>query len=749
MEQGIGFLGGCETPAKQGYGSPELGMLGYWRVLRRRQRVASKTGCAVALLGLLVLLVVPWKYQSTARLEMNFATASPLDSLGLPTGAADQLGTNSDSEMGTEINAIQSEPLMIRTINELRLYLDPKFVGFFRARKNKEDSTPWYARPKEREKELTKFGKWLDVEAAPKSFNVDVSFSYPDPEISQAVVKNLVSHYIDSRYQARYETVTQTTRWLTEQLEGFRKTVASSRQRLADFMRDHDIIESGADAAAGATVGSSPSAGATSIEVQQLIDLNHQLVQGQAARVVAEAKYRLSQSQDPAVMSAVFQDDILTADTAQLASLQVDVAEARSRLGPRHPHVVELEKQIAEAEKHLNQRLDQIKTGYKNDYESALRNENLLHQQADQLTHRTAGRIDNYLQYQLLKNDLDSNVALYQSLTQKLQEAGIAASLQATHVTVINPPQVPYQMHSPLWKLVLPALAVFSIIMALIGAFVAESIDDSLSLPSDVESRVGLPVLAVVARYSLPGLPKKRSSRRVGPDPMDPSIVTAVPDSSAAEAYRGLRTSMFLPGNSEGRVLVVTSALPGDGKTVTSINIATALAQQNKRVLLIDGDFRHPGLHRLFHKPNKQGFSSLLKTGPRDLERLVVPVDGSPSLSLLPAGEIPTGSADILEAPGAKELFLTMRQQFEYVVVDSPPVIAVNDAILLGRYADAVLLVIRARKTPIEALRHAVKKLGDYQMPLKGAVLTDVDLDAPEYLYTGLSFMNGYKSMET
>src|SRR5208282_5530221 len=171
MERGIGFLEGGGAPAKQVHGGRELGMLGYWRVLRRRQRVALKTGCAVALLGLLVLLAVPWKYQSTARLEMNFATASPLDSLGLPTGAADQLGTNSDNEMGTEINAIQSEPLMIRTITELRLYLDPKFVGFIRARKNKEDSTPWYARPKEREKELTKFGKWLDVEAAPKSFN--------------------------------------------------------------------------------------------------------------------------------------------------------------------------------------------------------------------------------------------------------------------------------------------------------------------------------------------------------------------------------------------------------------------------------------------------------------------------------------------------------------------------------------------------------------------------------------------------
>ena len=306
MEQKVGFLHAGNSlanyaPGAPGSpGAPELGLLGYWRVLRKRRKAAWKTGLAVALLGTAVLLILPWNYQSKALLELNFATASPLDTLGLPAGAADFLGTNTDSEIGTEVNALQSEPLMIGAINDLGLFLSPDFVGSRRARRNKEDPTPWYLRPKEREKELTKFGKLLDVENEPKSYNVDVAFSYPDPNISQAVVNYMVSHYIESRFKARYDTVMQTTHWLTDQLNGFKKTVDTSQQKLAAFVRDHQIIESSSSGPSSpdGTAGGASSAGSTSVEVQDLMDLNHQLVQAQAARLISEAKYRISETQD-------------------------------------------------------------------------------------------------------------------------------------------------------------------------------------------------------------------------------------------------------------------------------------------------------------------------------------------------------------------------------------------------------------------------------------------------------------------
>src|SRR5450432_3288853 len=272
MEERIGFLRGTNAQVEENSISPELGLLEYWQVLRKRRKVALLTGSLVALIGALVLFLVPWNYQSTARLELNFATASPLDALGLPSGAADMLGSNTDNEMGTEINALQGEPLMTKTINDLGLFLSPQFVGASRARENKNESVPWYARPKEREKELERFNKLLEVDAAPKSFNIDISFLYPDANVSQAVVNDLVSHYVEGRFQTRYETVMQTTRWLTEQLNGFKATVADSQRNLSEFMLDHQIIESSSQPSPAGTGSASASSGSTSIEVAQLLD---------------------------------------------------------------------------------------------------------------------------------------------------------------------------------------------------------------------------------------------------------------------------------------------------------------------------------------------------------------------------------------------------------------------------------------------------------------------------------------------
>jgi len=744
MEQRIGFLHGGNAPLDKTPSGPEMGLVEYWRVVSKRRNIAWLVGCSVLLIGAVVLLLVPWNYQSSARLELNFASISPLDALGLPSGAADLLGSNTDNEIGTEINALQSEPLMIKTINDLGLFLNPDFVGSRRARQNKESSVPWYSRPKEREKELEKFDKLLDVEPDTKSFNVDVLFSFPDAQLSQAVVRNLVAHYIESRFQTRYDTVMQTTHWLTDQLNGFKNTVDASQAKLAAFMRDHKIIETSAQPSVpGANGVPAASAGSSSIEVQNLVDLNHQLVQAQSARLVTEAKYRLSQSQDPDAMSSIFQDEILTAAKAQLATLTVQLAESRSRLGPRHPHVIELQNQIQEAEKQVNDRLNQIRIGFKNDYESAVKNENLLQHQVDDLTQTTTGRVDNYLQYEILKSELESNMALFQGLTQKLQEAGIAASLQATHINIVNPPQVPYKIHSPKFVLVIPALVLFSLISAVAAALISDRVDDSLTLPSQVEASIQIPVVGVIPHFSpltLEGYSPNGAGELEAKSHFDASVVTALPNSPAAEAYRALRSSLLLSATVSPKVVVLTSAVPAEGKSTSSINLASVMARQGNRVLLIDGDLRNPVLHRRFGISGKVGLSNVLTGSPSILNDAIIPVGTTGSLGLLPAGPKPPIPGDLLETDAAKDLVAHLRTLYDYVIIDSPPVLAVNDGLILGHYADAIMLVVRARKTPKSALQYAAKKLLDEKLPIKGVIVTDLNHEAPEYQYSAYAY---------
>jgi succinoglycan biosynthesis transport protein ExoP len=751
LNQKPGFLRSSDSSPYEDRDWQEFGLLQYWRVISKRRAVALITAAVVLGLGTAVLLVIPWNYQSNSRLELNFATTSPLDSLGLPSGAASLLGSNTDSEIGTEINVLQSESVATKVITDLGLYKDPQFVGRKRARMNEESSTRWFDRPREREKEITLFGKLLDVEADSKSFDVDVSFDYPDAIIAHDVVAHLEDLYIQSRFQSRYETVMKTTGWLTGQLQSFKNTVDQSQQALSNFMQEHQIVaavggNSGANSATGplSQLGSANiSAGAGSLEVQQLTDLDHQFVQAKSARVVAEAKYRLSQGQDPETMSPIVQDPMLTLAWSQLSNLKVQLSQSESILGSQHPHIIELESQLAEAQKQVDARLAQVRTGFKNDYQASLNNETTLKRELDDYKQYTTSLTNDYLRYDVLKSELESNTSLYQGLKQQLQEAGITASLQATHINVVDPPQIPYKYHSPKFVLVIPALLLFTCILAATAALLRERLDDSLVLPSQVESSTKLPIIGIVPHFTLADRPKHQLGdvESAGSMMNDPSVVAGAPNSPASEAYRSLRSSLMMTSAIAPKMILVTSAIPEEGKSTSSINLATVLAQKGKRVLLVDGDLRKPALHQRFKKPGGAGITGLLTGSVAELAKVVIPVGSTGTLDLLPAGLKPPIPGDLLESDAAKNLFVTMGRDYDFVVVDSPPILAVNDALILGRYVDAVLLVVRARKTPKSVLLLAIRKLMDARVCFKGMVFTDLNYEAPEYKYSAYGYV--------
>jgi capsular exopolysaccharide synthesis family protein len=405
--------------------------------------------------------------------------------------------------------------------------------------------------------------------------------------------------------------------------------------------------------------------------------------------------------------------------------------------------VVELEKSTQKALQQMNERLDAIRTGFKNDYESALNNQKLLQKQVDEFTEYTTGRQDSYLQYEKLKTDLGANSALYQDLKQQLQEAGITASLNATHVSIINPPTIPYMYKSPKFRTVIPGLLILCIITGIIGAFLADQLDDSLSLPEQAEEEAEIPIMGIVPHFESAQMVTVEAGVKP-PIDIDISVMMSKPDSPAAEAYRTIRTAIQLLSSTTPKVIVVTSPLPNEGKSTTSLNLATAMAQKGRRVLLIDGDMRRPTLHHRFAVPVLNGgLSAVLTEGYSALQSALIPVGKTKFLTLLPAGAQPPIPGDLLESQDARELIGRLRDQFDNIIIDAPPVLAVNDPLILGRYADVVLVVVRAHKTPKSALRYAAKRLREEGSPVKGIVFTDINPQSREYYYSAYSHVYG------
>jgi capsular exopolysaccharide synthesis family protein len=333
----------------------------------------------------------------------------------------------------------------------------------------------------------------------------------------------------------------------------------------------------------------------------------------------------------------------------------------------------------------------------------------------------------------LLKHDVDATRELYEQLVKRLKEAGIIAGLKATNVTVIDPAAIPVSPVEPRPLLNL-ALGMFAgSLGGLTLCFLLNNIDTTIASPNDVADIASLPALGIVPRLSDTAvrgfLP---SASRNGVNGATRVATLDRPESEMADAYRSLRTVLLLPnGSPPAKVHLITSPLPREGKTTTSVNTAVVFAQKNRRVLLVDGDLRWGGLNRCLNLRRNGGLSAALNGGnPRDYYLSHPELH---NLFILPAGSRPSKPPDLLDSDRMRELVSTWRQEFDQVIIDAPPVIGLSDAAILATMADSVVLVLRAGQSRRQDLFRAQEILARVDANVAGAVINDFDLKGHGY----------------
>ena len=590
--------------------------------------------------------------------------------------------------------------------------------------------------------ELGAFLSSLSVKRVPNSRLMDVSFESTNPELAAQILNAHIKNYIEQNFQSRYEATTRASGWLTDQLNELKIRVEKSEDARIAYERQNQIW----------TLDDKQN-----VTTQRLADLNRELTDAQTERMKKEALYAFAKAGDSDAVPQIRDNPAVQDLIRRRADLYAQYSDALNQYGPNYPKVQRLQAQIKELDAAADKEKKAVIARLESEFQEAKQREQLLSQALDQQKSEVNKMSERMVQYSILKRDAEANKALYDGLLTKLKEAGISAGLRSSNIRVVDPAMIPT---SP----ARPAKAkniVMAFLVGLVGgiglALLREYMDNTVKSPDDIETLARLPSLAVVPAFALTNGNGSRvkllKGTSNGHEKRVELVAQHLPKSQMSEAFRALRTALLLSqAEQPPQIILVTSALPREGKTTAAANLAVTLAQLGDRTLLIDADLRKPGVGRVLNLVGGKyaGLSSYL-AGVSGLDLVTVQHPAIPNLSAIPTGPLPPNPADLLSSHKFADAIAELRGKFKFIVIDSPPIMAATDAVILSVHADGVLLVVRSGETPKKAFMRTRDLLLSVKCRLLGVVLNAVDSKAPDYYYSYryYPYSEGYGPQET
>ena len=532
-------------------------------------------------------------------------------------------------------------------------------------------------------------------------------------------------------YQVRFESSRRVSDFLSGTLEGLKQEVETSQEQLMDMQRRLGIL------------GFDPNRNQIN---NSLDDLSRAVGAAKLTRIIAEARYRVLSGMDPNTIEGTIEltpgtaPGALTQLRGQLAGAKANYAQMESTLGPNHPQAKALKAQMDELVKEIDAEQNRLLIQAKQNYVVARANEDQTTAALEAQKAEAYKLRDQLVEYTLRQREFEANRTLYDSLEQRLRTASVQSGLESLEIDIVDralPPANP--VLRPQSTVIMTALA-FSLLAGIVIAFLMESLDTGLRSIAEIESITELPSLAIIPRARRSSVDHAgtltTAQRNIG--------ILTQPKSQFAESFRSLRTSLLLStAGHPPKFIVLTSATPSEGKTTAASNLAAILAQRDTRVLLIDGDLRRPNIHHRFGLNGKIGLTTVL-TGATKLEETVQSVPEIPNLDILPSGPVPPFPTEMLSSGAMDAILRRCGELYDYVVIDSPPILSVTDGVILARQADAVVLVVRHGKSSKHVVRRARDILLRSGAGITGIVLNAVDLNSPEYYgyygYSGYSY---------
>jgi capsular exopolysaccharide synthesis family protein len=654
-------------------------------------------------------------------------------------------------DIKTKMLMITSRSLLEDVVVELKLDKDPKFLrgvpkrpiqGLFDAAHNERLARQNKSgRPEAESLRLAPFvdevERNLSVQHIRDTKGIKLSFTHTDPVLASDVVNGAARRFIESDFTGKLERYTNYTTWLERSLQELKAKAEQAEQALANYTREHNILST---------------EGKSTLTAERLSALHDQFTRAQIDRMLKQSLYTEVQQGRVTELPEAYADLLYkSSSNSKVAALQKELGDLETKAaqfsvhyGSENPSVLEIHQQIAAVRKQLEASSQSMEAKLKLDYERALRDEQSLQVALERGKAQAVKENQATILHNILKQDVETAKSLYTEFLIKSNQARVQVAEQYTNLRVIDEAKTPPNPVGPnriltvLIGLIVSLLASFGLVLFL------DYLDDSIKSVDDVLQHVQLPVLGRIptaddkhlhlspggrdAAHELAGqsparLPegdeggqpaKRRSHRR------DPSIVLG-------EAYRTLRTSVLHSSRGGSpRVILVTSSQPGEGKTTTTVNTALSLANLGEKVLIIDADLRKPGIHKLFGMKAEPGLSTYLQFQV-DVDKLIKPVQDVPNLSVLTCGVVPSNPAEIISSEKMRDMLEALADRYNYIVIDSPPIMNVTDPAILSTLVDGVLLVIQAGRTSRDLVSAARHELSNVGARILGVVLNQVD----------------------
>ena len=542
---------------------------------------------------------------------------------------------------------------------------------------------------------------------------VEIRYVSTDPVFAAQAANAVAEAYIQQTMEFRASTSKEAGDFLGEQLEQQRNAVEASERALQEFKVQNGAV--------------SINDGNSSITMQRLTELNGALIKARTERISKEALYnQLKAMQANGTIDtfpAVLANDYIQGLKTNLNELQRQHAQLGERLGENNPRFVESRSALQSAQAKLTAEINKVVEGVSNEYRAAAAQEQSLQAALNSQQGQMMGQNKMGVQYSVLQREADSNRQIYENLLQRAKEAGISGERRTTNVRVIDQAEVPGGAFHPNVRSDMTFAFMAGLVFAFALAFGFEYLDNRIKTPQELKANINIPFLGMV-----PTLAAEKNA------PANPLLNNGVPQ-NFAEAFKSIRTNVLFSTAEEGmRTLVVTSAGPGEGKSLVASNLSMALAQAGQRVLLIDCDMRRPRVHEIFEGPQEPGLSNVLSGNAKTSE--AIRKASLPGLWLMPAGHIPPNPAELLAARRFGDLISSLDSHFDWVVFDTPPVMVVADSSIVANQASGVVFVVRADHTTKQSVRAAAEQLDSANAHLIGSVLNGADVLRNPYYYS-------------
>ena len=757
------------VPDTAGQAGPQLG--DFLRVLQKRWRLIAGFAAGALLLMALMCLVMQPRYTATAVLHVG--TQAPqvttnIQQVVLPPSYFENVEFFQD-----QVKMLESRALAAGTIRELGLAHDPRFTGrnekpglltrvqwtllglFAQAQAGigrllhgeppdagSQGQAESSGQPVDVPPGLVgKLRSELDIAPVTNTRLIRISFTSPSPALAQKVANAHAEQYIRRTLQANFELTGEARHFLEAEIQRVEFELAVTEQALNNFRRQHNVVS--LDERENAIV-------------DRLTDLSRRLTEAEAARITAEADYRLVKSREYDSLPAVIQNGLVQTLKNQVTQLEIRQAELGEYFLAGNPQLQEVNSQLRQARARLDREIARVVGGIESVYLAAQAKEDSLRAEFQQQQNSVLNLKEVSGQYIKLEQAVTGNRNLYNTLLTRLQETDVVKGAQISNASVMDRAELPTGPSEPNVVFNLAFSLIFGLGLGVSMAFVLEHLDSSLKTPEDVRQVLRLPTLGMVPHFAY--LPRPRRQRLLRQREVAATeeslparmgdLVGFVPEGCVhAEAYRGIRTSLlFCNPENPPRTVLLTSSQAGEGKTSTTVNLAISLTQLGNSIVVVDADLRQPRCHWSLGIAPGPGLAEVLREQvelDEVIQRLaldngkVTPASAGSAvrvgLDLLQSGGPVSNPSELLASPRMRAVLQSLTERYDIVLVDSPPIFPVTDAALLATVVDGVVLVVRGHRTDRQITREALERLRFMNATILGVVLNGVDPDSSEY----------------